>query len=71
MSIDLSGKTAVVTGAASGIGESVAITLAAAGASVIVTDLAAQAARGAEVVARITELGGSACFHALDISDEQ
>ena len=40
MSIDLSGKTAVVTGAASGIGESVAITLAAAGASVIVTDLA-------------------------------
>ena len=62
MSIDLSGKTAVVTGAASGIGESVATTLAAAGASVIVTDLAAQAAQGGRVVARITDMGGSACF---------
>ncbi|MEH6581840.1 MAG: glucose 1-dehydrogenase [Halioglobus sp.] len=71
MKIDLSGKTALVTGAASGIGESVARTLAAAGASVIVTDLEAQAPRATDVVADIVRNGDSAEFKVLDISNEQ
>ena len=52
----LSNKVAVVTGAASGIGESVAEVLAQAGASVVLGDLNAE---GAEAVAkRIREAGG-------------
>jgi NAD(P)-dependent dehydrogenase (short-subunit alcohol dehydrogenase family) len=71
MSIDLSGKIALVTGAANGIGASVAKTLATAGAAVIVTDLEGQAALAADVVAEITASGGRAEFKILDISSEQ
>ena len=70
MIIDLSEKTALITGAASGIGASVARTLAAAGATVIVTDLEAQSAAGQEVVAGIERQGGNARFLDLDISSE-
>jgi NAD(P)-dependent dehydrogenase (short-subunit alcohol dehydrogenase family) len=71
MIIDLSEKVALVTGAAGGIGASVAKTLALAGATVIVTDLEIQSAAGFEVVADIQKLGGSAEFEVLDISDER
>src|SRR3984957_15789907 len=55
MSEDLAGRTAVVTGGASGIGEACAIRLAAGGASVVVADINLGAAEA--VAAR---LGGSA-----------
>ncbi len=71
MSIDLDGKIALVTGAASGIGESVAKTLAGAGAMVIVTDLEEQSARAANIIADIESAGGNAEFKVLDISNEQ
>ena len=71
MKVDLSGKVALVTGAANGIGAAVAKTLACAGATVMVTDLEAQASLAADVVAEIVNCGGSAEFTALDISCEQ
>lgn len=62
----LAGKVAVVTGAASGIGESTAEVLAQAGARVVLGDLNAE---GAEAVAkRIREGGGEAVAQGVDIS---
>lgn len=69
--MDLINKVALVTGAASGIGASVATTLAAAGASVIVTDLAARSGEAESVVAKIAADGGQAESIALDVSDER
>lgn len=64
---DLSGRTALVTGASSGIGERVAEVLAGHGAAV------ACAARRADkleaLVARITQAGGKAMAVALDVTD--
>jgi NAD(P)-dependent dehydrogenase (short-subunit alcohol dehydrogenase family) len=65
---DLSGKTALVTGATSGIGRAAAIELAAQGATVLVAGRNAQ--RGAEVVAEIENAGGHARFLAADLSTE-
>src|ERR687898_1025873 len=62
MDVDLSGRTAVVTGGASGIGEACARRLAGAGATVTVLDLDA---KGAERVA--ADLGGTAV--AADLTD--
>jgi 3-oxoacyl-[acyl-carrier protein] reductase len=54
----LDGKIAIVSGAGRGIGRSIALKLAAEGASVVVNDLDAAPAR--EAVAEITAFGGSA-----------
>ena len=62
MSIDLTGKTALVTGAASGIGAACARALAGAGASVTIADL-----DGDRAGALADELGGSAWQ--VDLSD--
>jgi 2-keto-3-deoxy-L-fuconate dehydrogenase len=66
---DLSGKTALVTGAASGIGEAIARTLARAGAHVYVADLNAES--GEAVAAAIIAEGGKAEFLLLDVSKRE
>ena len=64
----LKGKTALVTGAASGIGRNIALVFAQAGAAVAVADLN-QA--GADAVAQeIVAAGGRAIGVAMDVADE-
>jgi NAD(P)-dependent dehydrogenase (short-subunit alcohol dehydrogenase family) len=65
--MELAGKTALVTGATSGIGRAVALELAREGATVIVSGR--DEARGAETVDAITAAGGSARFVAADLGD--
>jgi NAD(P)-dependent dehydrogenase (short-subunit alcohol dehydrogenase family) len=68
--IDLSGKTVVVTGGSSGIGRAIALTLAQAGAQVVVADRTEDAREGGETtVAAILAAGGKASFEALDVTD--
>lgn len=62
----LNGKTAVVTGGASGIGRATAIRFAAEGAKVVVSDL--DAAGGEKTVRLIRERGGEAIFVKTDVS---
>ncbi|WP_273735658.1 SDR family NAD(P)-dependent oxidoreductase [Mycolicibacterium septicum] len=64
---DLTGRAALVTGAGAGIGAAVSEALAAAGASVLVTDISGDAA--AAVAERINTAGGKADSAALDVSD--
>jgi len=64
---DLTGKTALVTGASRGIGESVARTLASYGAHVIVSSRKIEACE--DVAASIREKGGSAEAFACHIGD--
>lgn len=70
MDVDLSNKTALVTGSASGIGAAVANTLAASGANVVISDLESQSSRGIQLAQTINADGGRAEFQILDISDE-
>ncbi|MDN5796927.1 MAG: SDR family NAD(P)-dependent oxidoreductase [Intrasporangium sp.] len=63
--VDLHGRTAIVTGAGAGLGQTEALRLAAQGAAVVVNDLG----EGAETTARlITEAGGRALAVRGDIS---
>jgi NAD(P)-dependent dehydrogenase (short-subunit alcohol dehydrogenase family) len=63
----LAGKTAVVTGAGSGIGKSIALTFAKQGAHVEVFDLNEEAARA--VAEEIKTAGGSADHQTCDVAD--
>ncbi len=63
---DLSGRVAVVTGGNRGIGRSIALGLAGAGASVAV--VARNASRNAEVLAELQALGGEATALCLDVT---
>jgi NAD(P)-dependent dehydrogenase (short-subunit alcohol dehydrogenase family) len=65
--LDLQDLTALVTGATSGLGRSIALQLARQGAAVIVHGR--NAARGAETVDAITAAGGRARFVAADLAD--
>ena len=68
--IDLSGKVAVVTGAAAGLGRAEAIGLARAGATVVVNDIAA-ALNASDVIDEITTAGSKAVAVAGDISQRE
>ncbi|MFD4509972.1 SDR family NAD(P)-dependent oxidoreductase [Streptomyces sp. NPDC058457] len=64
---DLTGRSALVTGAAGGIGSAVAEALARAGAAVLVTDVDETAA--AAVAGKISAAGWTADSTALDVTD--
>jgi NAD(P)-dependent dehydrogenase (short-subunit alcohol dehydrogenase family) len=66
---DLRGKTALVTGSTSGIGKSVALGLARAGATVAISGRDKE--RGREVVQAIQAGGGAAVFLAADLTDAE
>jgi len=67
MSFDFTGKVAIVTGGASGIGEAVAKLLAASGAKVVVADLNAAAANA--TADALVKAGGQAAGFAVDVAD--
>ncbi len=67
VTIDLSGKAALVTGAARGIGRAIALRLAEAGANVALVDL--EAGLCAEAAARVSELGVKAVALGADVAD--
>jgi len=66
---DITGKVAIVTGAASGIGRAIALDLAGSGANVVIADTALG---GAEKVAReIESAGGKAIAIETDVTDSK
>lgn len=67
ISIDLSGKTALVTGASSGLGAEMALTLARAGAAVVV-NYSRNAEGAGAVVSEITAAGGRAVAIQADVT---
>jgi len=68
MSGRVSGKVAIVTGGASGIGRGCALRLAEEGATVVITDL--QDELGGAVAAEIAAVGGRADYHHHDVTSE-
>ncbi|MFP3607343.1 SDR family NAD(P)-dependent oxidoreductase, partial [Paraburkholderia sp. SIMBA_053] len=68
MNTNLNGKVAVVTGAASGIGKQIALTLSAAGAAVAIADLNQDGANA--VAEEIRKGGGKAIGIAMDVTNE-
>jgi NAD(P)-dependent dehydrogenase (short-subunit alcohol dehydrogenase family) len=68
ISYDFTHKVVLVTGAATGIGKTTALSFARAGASVVVADLDAE--RGMATAQEIEGLGRDALFEAADLTDE-
>jgi 3-hydroxybutyrate dehydrogenase len=69
LNTNLNGKVAVVTGAASGIGKQIALTLSAAGAAVAIADLNQDGANA--VAEEIKQAGGKAIGVAMDVTNEE
>jgi len=69
MTYDLTDKTAIVTGGASGIGRRTAERFGAEGANVVVADVLAD--EGAETVEEIESAGGTALFVETDVTDPE
>ena len=69
LSVDLSGKVAIVTGASQGIGRVCAVELGRSGATVIC--VARNAEKLNETVNEITEAGGTAEAMSCDVSDRE
>ena len=67
LAIDLAGHRALVTGAGQGVGRSIALTLAAAGAALVVNDVSGE--RAGEVAAQIVAAGGDAVAATFDVTD--
>ncbi|KNZ41710.1 SDR family NAD(P)-dependent oxidoreductase [Acetobacterium bakii] len=65
---ELSEKTAVVTGAAKGIGAAIAVMLADSGANVVIVDMDVE--NGEKMASMLKEKGVKAIFRKVDISDE-
>jgi len=65
----LEGRTALVTGAAQGIGEAIAVRLALEGAAVVVTDINLDGA--SRVSDHISDAGGTAVARRLDVTSEE
>jgi 3-oxoacyl-[acyl-carrier protein] reductase len=65
--MDLQGKVAVVTGAARGIGQAIALRFGQEGAKVVVTDIRDE--QGLETVRMIEEAGSQAIFVHTDVTD--
>jgi len=68
--VSLDGRTAIVTGASSGIGRGIATELGEAGASVVVADQQEAPREGGDPTAAvITADGGTAVYHETDVTD--
>lgn len=67
--VDLSGRTAIVTGASRGIGKAIALALAANGAKVAC--VARSADKLKDTVDEIAAAGGTAEVHTLDVTDSE
>jgi len=65
----LKGRVALVTGGASGLGRATAVTLAEAGAHVVIADI--DAAGSEETRVRIADAGGAAEVVSLDVTDDE
>ena len=70
MPINLTGRTAVITGAGAGLGRAHALLLARHGAAVVVNDVPAGLERAEAVVAEIVAAGGKAIAVAASVTDE-
>ena len=69
MQVDLTGRSAIVTGGATGIGRAISLGLARCGASVVVGYHTSEQAAG-ELVAEIKEQGGTAIATLADVTSE-
>ncbi len=69
LNIDLTGKTALVTGGAGGIGRAISRTLAAAGAKVVI--VCRDSSKAEETISLIEKDGGRAVYFLMDLADEK